>query len=262
MTQSPLQNPYQPLDQGGGIGNYTATVDPVATNDVSQGYAPGSRWLNQSNQRVWKCLVNTLGAAVWAFDGTVPGTGAEPPGMQTQFGSGTNAFPEEGNVSRSVLSASAGTSPAGTGSDYVIAVFALSANSFDQALRGLQITAAGSFASNGNTKTIKIVASNTAQVVGSVTANSPNALATTGAVTTNGGGWEISANFFKYGAAGSNTQLAIHSQAQVGAAVSALSVPANFTLTENAIIYFAITANCATTTTDVVLNFTEFNAMN
>jgi hypothetical protein len=256
----PIQNPTQSPDQNGGIGNYTATVDPTATNDVSQGYAPGSRWLNQTNSRVWKCMTNTLGAATWALDGVVPGVGVEPSSMLTQFGSSTASFLEEGNVSRQI--SGVGISPAATGSDYVVAVYVMPALAFDASGRGLQISAAGAFAANANTKTIKLVASNTAQVVGSVTAGSPSVLASTNTVTTNGGGWQIGANVFKYGALGSNTQEAIHSQSQVGATVTALQTPATLTLVENAIIYFAVTANCATATTDVVFNWAEFNAMN
>jgi hypothetical protein len=255
----PASSPTQFLTPSGFLQTYAATADPTSANDGSQGFGPGSEWLNLANGRLWTCAINTVGAAMWAFSGVATSLGGEPSGITTQFGSGTNFFPEEGNVYRNTIWP--GTSPAGTGSQYVLDALALSANSFDKALRGLQITGAGSFAANGDSKTLQLVASNTAQVPGQVVASAPTVIATTGAVTTNGGGWEIAANLFKYGSSGSNTQVALHSQAQVGAAVSGLQAPVQLTLNEGAIIYLALTAQ-TTTATDVVENWFEINAMN
>lgn len=250
--------PQQALDTGGGINNYTASTDPGVSNDATQGFMAGSRWLNLSNSRLWKCMSNSVGAAVWCLAGVVPGVGVEPSGMLTQFGSSTASFPEEGNIYR--YTSATGVSPTSTSGDYVIGVYALPASGFDIANRGIQVTAAGSFASNGDSKTIKLAVSNTAQTL-QAALSSATTIATTGSVATNGGGWQISANVFKYGAAGSNTQLAIHSQAQVGGAVSALQAPTSLTLTESSVIYFAVSANTSTGT-DVVINWVEINAMN
>jgi hypothetical protein len=43
----------------------TAVVDPVQTDDDTQGYAIGSVWLNQSNRRFWTCFDATTNTAVW-----------------------------------------------------------------------------------------------------------------------------------------------------------------------------------------------------
>lgn len=177
----------------------------------------------------------------------------------TQFGSSTGFFPDEGNLNRQI--SAAGVQPGSTGNDNVLAFYGVPALGFDQSGRGLQITAAGSFGATGNNKTIKILAGAVLPVIGSA-APTATTIATTGVVTTNGNGWEISANVFKYGGLGSNTQIAIHSQAQVGAAVSALQVPTLLTLTEAQIIYLMITGNAATAVTDIIFNWLEINAMN
>src|SRR6266436_3122045 len=41
-----------------------------------------------------------------------------------------------------------------------------------------------------------------------------------GTIAQNGGGWQLMASVFKYGAAGSNTQIGIHNQAIVSTAVA------------------------------------------
>jgi hypothetical protein len=45
--------------------NLTATTNPGATNDSSQGYAVGSRWTNVTSQHEFVCLSATAGTAVW-----------------------------------------------------------------------------------------------------------------------------------------------------------------------------------------------------
>ena len=59
-------------------------------------------------------------------------------GAQTQFGSSTGYFLEEGNLYRFV--SGTGVSPAATGSDVVLAVYTLPASAFDIAGRGLSLT--------------------------------------------------------------------------------------------------------------------------
>jgi len=56
----------QPENGGvGGQNNTDATANPVVTNDNTEGYAPGSLWLNNATGRVFLCAGNNTGAAVW-----------------------------------------------------------------------------------------------------------------------------------------------------------------------------------------------------
>jgi hypothetical protein len=188
------------------------------------------------------------------------GTPYFPP-VNPEFGSGSATVGLSGNVVNGVQISSAGISPGATGADNVMAAFTLPALSFDNVGRGIQITACGSFAANGNTKTIKLFAGATTATVGS-TISGGTAIASSGAVTTNGGGWQIQASIYKYGAGGANTQLAIHQPSITGAAASTLLAPALLTMTESGALIFAVTGNAATTATDIVLNFFEIFAMN
>ena len=157
---------------------------------------------------------------------------------------------------------SAGQSPTATGSDYVLAVMTIPANSFDgqsfpvATNRMATIVANGSFGATANSKTLKIVVNATNPVVGSALVGGTT-IGTTGVVNTNGGGWQMGAAIVKYGVAGSNTQLAVHQSAQVGAAVSALTAPSLLTAVESAPMTIAITGNAATAASDIVFNFAE-----
>ncbi len=243
-----------------GINNFTATTDPGVGNDNTQGYGPGSEWFNTTTNREWTCLSAATGAAVWSLGGVVPGVGVEPSSMLTQFGGGTASFPEEGNISRQI--SAAGIQPGATGADNVLAVFTLPASSLDQAGRGLTISAIGSFGATANTKTVKLIWNPSTAVVGSTVGAGGTVIATTGAVTTNGGGWQLSGNVFKYGAAGSNTQLVTSNGAIAGAAHLGTTSPALATATESGAILIAVTGNAATAVSDIALNWLEINAMN
>ena len=238
--------------------NLTATTDPTVSNDATQGFDVGSVWINTSSSRVWMCQNANSGAAVWLLDGVVPGVGVEPSGMLTQFGNSVASFPEEGNVNRQVLST--GVSPAATGADYIIASYALPANAFDVAGRGITVTACGSFGADGNNKTVKLIWNANTAVVGAQATG--NVICSTGVVTTNNAGWQVQGSIFKVGNTGSNTQLCIHDQAQCGSVVSAMLVPTIANAIENAVINIVVTGNAATTNTDIVIYFTEINAMN
>jgi hypothetical protein len=83
----------------------------------------------------------------------------------------------------------------------------LPASSFDVFGRGLSITAAGrSGPTNATNKTIRLFWGCTAAVVGS-TVSGGTIIADTGVQTTVNAGWMLTANVFKFGAAGSNTQM-------------------------------------------------------
>ena len=144
-----------------------------------------------------------------------------------------------------------------------MAVFSVPANSLDGiSNRGLAITAVGSVANNTNAKRMKIYFNATTAVVGS-TVTGGTVIADTGSYTTTGAaGWQINAQVFKYGVAGSNTQLAMHESTQIGATVSSLVTPQALTATESGVILIAITGNATTATTDIVMNFAQINAMN
>ena len=175
------------------------------------------------------------------------------------FGNGTGNFALEGNLSAQV---SAGVNPGATGADNVLAVYALPANSFDQAGRGITISATGGYAANGNTKEVKIIVGATSAVVGSTIGSGGTTIADTGAVTTNGSGFSLQASIFKYGAAGSNTQQGIHNAAQSGSTMGALITPSALTLAEKAPILIAVTGNATTTATDIALNTLIVKAAN
>lgn len=57
--------------------NLSATTDPGASNDTSQGYSVGSQWVNTTSSRIWTCISAATGAAVWALDGGSSGVGSQ-----------------------------------------------------------------------------------------------------------------------------------------------------------------------------------------
>ena len=183
-----------------------------------------------------------------------------PPAIASQFGSGAGLFGAQGNLA--VQIASGGITPGATGADNVLAVYSLPGFSFDNAGRGLWIEAAGSFAATANTKRLKIVVNPASAVVGSTVGGSGVTIADSGAVTTNGGGWFLSAGIYKYGTGGANTQLGVHQQALVGAASAALLAPSAIAATESGAILIAITGNATTAATDIVFNMLQITGMN
>ena len=57
-----FSNPMQIM-----LSNPTATRDPTATDDVTQGYQPGSIWINDTAGTAWFCISNAAGAATWTY---------------------------------------------------------------------------------------------------------------------------------------------------------------------------------------------------
>ena len=176
-----------------------------------------------------------------------------PPDTASQIGGagpGNGGVKESGNSN--MQTPSGGLSPASTGGDIVVAVYAIPAAAFDQANRCATITANGNTAANTNSKTVKIIAGATAAVVGQAVSGGTT-IATTSAITTSGVTWALGCDLIKTGTKGSNTQTAIHQASQVGATVTALSPCQSLTLAENAVILVAVTINCATTASDASL---------
>jgi hypothetical protein len=114
----------------------------------------------------------------------------------------------------------------------------------------------------GHTKDIKIIFNPTTAVVGSTVGTGGSTVCDTGVVTTSGGGWQVSAFVYKYGAAGSNTQMGLNSGSIAGVAHLGTATPVLITATESGAILVAVTGNATTTASDIVFNFLEVNALN
>ena len=176
------------------------------------------------------------------------------------FGNSTATFGLEGNVSSQV---NAGVNPGATGADNVLAVYTLPANAFDQAGRLIEIQASGSFANNTHSKECKIIFNPATAVVGSTVGSGGTTIADTGAYTTTGAcGWLLQATVAKYGAAGSNTQIAQETATIIAATHGGIGVPIAATAVESAPILIAVTGNAGTTATDIALNLFSVNACN
>lgn len=176
------------------------------------------------------------------------------------FGGGTGVMGGEGNIN--VQAPATAVSPGATAADNVLAVYSIPAGSFSAAGKMISITASGSFAANGNNKTVKIIVNPATAVVGSTVGTGGTTICSTAVVATNGAGWQVQGTIIKQGAAGANTQLGIHEQAQIGAAVASMLAPSAITATESGAILVAITGNAATTATDILFNALVVNACN
>lgn len=54
--------------------NNITTTNPTVSNDSTQGYSIGSRWLNTSTNQEYVCYSASAGAAAWISSGTVSGS--------------------------------------------------------------------------------------------------------------------------------------------------------------------------------------------
>lgn len=216
-----------------------------------------------------KFLVTYTGAAAVSMQMTGlyynAANGFDPSTVQTQFGSATTSpFLEEGTLGKSI--SGAGINPGGTGGDYVLAVFTIPASAFDGiGNRGLTVLAKGGLGATANTKRLKVIANPTSAVVGSLISGGTTVEDTT-ALAVNGGGWLISVDIFKYGAAASNTQVATSNGKIMGSNISTAHLgcqaPTLLTATESGAILVAITGNAATLASDISLNTAYATAMN
>lgn len=69
-----------PVDSAGLKNNFAGVAAPLVTNDSSQGYSIGSRWIDTTGDESYICVDNTVNAAVWSK--TTVGTIAEVAGLQ------------------------------------------------------------------------------------------------------------------------------------------------------------------------------------
>ena len=243
--------------------NLSATTDPSGSDDHTQDYSIGSRWLNTNASRAWTCLPAATGAAIWVLDGVVPGVGVMPFNMLTCFGSGTGTILSDGNLHRQIGNPLAGNN-ADTADD-VLASYTLPASSLDVPGRGLRITAQGNTGATANDRRIKLWVNATISAGavdgGSVIADTGPWVS--GTMPNNNVGWQLTANVFKYGPANSNTQYA-QGTVILGAIHGGIGLPVFPTAVESGAIVIALTGSSYTTgeANDVVATWFEVNAMN
>jgi hypothetical protein len=130
--------------------------------------------------------------------------------------------------------------------DDVLFTYALPASALDASGRQVTIMAAGKFAANGNNKRVKIWWGTTTQTVGAAVAGG-TLIADSGVATTNAGGWCATVQVTKYGAAGSNTQIATNAQVVTGSTNLGTAVPVALTATESGVINITVTGASSTT---------------
>jgi hypothetical protein len=184
-------------------------------------------------------------------------------GADSMFGSGQAVIGGEGNI---FLSAGTGLQPFATGSEVVLAVCTLPPSSYDVAGRGITINALGSLTASGTGTAQRVriwYNTGSASVAGTVLGTAgATIIADTGAVSNSVGAWSIGALVFKYGAAGSNTQVGVHQVAQVGGTAQALTLPTLLTATESSNINIALTCIGSGVVGNVIANLLQVTASN
>jgi hypothetical protein len=181
------------------------------------------------------------------------------------FGGGTAVMEESGNVN--VQSGAPLTNPASITNDNVLAVYTLPAGSLSAAGKGLEITAGGNFPlTDTQAKRVKLIWNPTTAVVGSaVGTNSTSFLLGDTGSTTNAGaacGWLIQSEVYKYGALGSNTQIAQETGVIIGATHGGCGLAAALTTNESLAIPIAITGNATSSVGDIALYNINIQAFN
>lgn len=149
-----------------------------------------------------------------------------------------------------------GKSPSATGADKALFVYTVPASYWGSGqgnIQKLRIRAGGSFAANGNNKTLKIIANATAPAVDG-TVSDGTTIATTGVTTGNATAWFLEAEVIR---TGSGAQLGYSVAAVDGATAKALTVPTALAIAEGSAITLCVTGNAATTATDILCNYFE-----
>ena len=85
---------YLPVVHGGvgGRNNTTATADPATTNDNTEGYAPGSIWINANTGYTHMCLFNTTNNANWVTIAAISNTNIIAPKATNTVDLGTSTL--------------------------------------------------------------------------------------------------------------------------------------------------------------------------
>ena len=85
---------YLPVVHGGvgGRNNTTATADPATTNDNTEGYAPGSIWINANTGYTHMCLFNTTNNANWVTIAAISNTNIIAPKATNTVDVGTSTL--------------------------------------------------------------------------------------------------------------------------------------------------------------------------
>lgn len=184
--------------------------------------------------------------------------------IPAQFGAGTATMDESGNIN--VQTGNPLANPATITNDNVLAIYTLPANSLSAAGKGLEITAAGNLGNDSQAKRVKIIWNPSAAVVGSAIAtNSTSFLLGDTGSTTNGGstsGWAIESQVYKYGVAGSNTQIGQEIGVIVGSTHGGMGIAAALTTNESLPILIAVTGNATTSVGDISLYNINVEAFN
>lgn len=66
LMKTVLLATFPDFDQAQAKMKIDATAGPTITDDSADGFRPGSWWIDVTNDRVYVCLDNTAGAAIWA----------------------------------------------------------------------------------------------------------------------------------------------------------------------------------------------------
>lgn len=180
-------------------------------------------------------------------------------GANAMMGQSQEVIGAQGNI---FTQASAGTNPAGSGAEYVVGVTTISGSAFDQAGRGINIFAMGSITTGGQNR-VQIVFNPQAAVTGSLITRGTTAvtIADTGMIGGTIGAFSLAASVYKYGVSGSNTQIGIHQQAQIGATAFPLVSPNLMTAVEAGPILVAVTV-IASVAANTTINFIQVEASN
>ena len=180
------------------------------------------------------------------------------------FGGGTAVMEESGNVS--VQSGAPLTNPASITNDNVLAVYTLPAGSLSAAGKGLEITCGGNLGNDTQAKRCKLIWNPVTAVVGSavITNSTSFLLGDTGSTTNSGvaSGWLIQSEVYKYGIAGSNTQIGQETGVIVGAIHGGCGVASALTTNESLAIAIAVTGNATSSVGDISLYNVNIQAFN